>query len=803
MIKKTIFTILAILLVWTIPSCEKHTYKAEITRTSYGIPHIVADDYGSLGYGEGYSAAEDHICIIMDELVNARSEKAKYHGAGPNNAYINQDVVIKALDISQKAKDAFQVQSGEIQEWIIGYTAGVNAYLNETGPNNVGSWCEGADWLQAATPIEMLTRLMLITQTGVRLAGLIVSASPPDEPKLSSHEIERENLATLTHLNDSYFGSNGWAIGKNFSENGKGMLLGNPHYPWVGSNRFWEKHLTIPGEMDVYGVNLIGNPGVAIGFNKHVGWTHTVSASKRLTFYKLDLVEGNPTSYYYDNEVRDMKSRLITVTVRDKAGKLTEAERTVWYSHYGPILNMPGIGWNSKTTITYRDANAENNGMIPQWLDMAKANGMDQLKGAHEKWNSMPWINTMATSHDGRAWYIDGSAVANLSKDALDIWRKNLESDPLTKNLYDKMGHVLLNGSDSRFEWQHHEAARYPGVNPYEEKPKQERSDFIFNANDSHWLTNPNDPLEGYSPLNGGEKTARSLRTRMNAIMLTDQSHTGTDGKLSQTELQNAIFSNRNMAAELLLDDLVAVCSDVETINVDGNEVNISNACEVLAKYDKKLNLNSRGAVLFREWITQYKGRELTKSGHLFKIAFNENDPMNTPRELANRDLALKNLGRATLILDKANLPLDVPLGEVQFAYRGDEKIPVHGGKGKHEGVANYINYRPSSTSAPFKKPVKYIEGSTSLTKDGYLINYGSSFILSLMYTKEGPSANAILSYSQSGNPDSPHFTDQTWLFSKKKWRPILFNADEIKKDIRSKKTLSAPRNKKVGANGI
>ncbi|RKZ99648.1 MAG: hypothetical protein DRQ47_10695, partial [Gammaproteobacteria bacterium] len=39
-------------------------YKATIVRTSYGIPHITADDFANLGFGEGYAAAEDHVCNI-------------------------------------------------------------------------------------------------------------------------------------------------------------------------------------------------------------------------------------------------------------------------------------------------------------------------------------------------------------------------------------------------------------------------------------------------------------------------------------------------------------------------------------------------------------------------------------------------------------------------------------------------------------------------------------------------------------------------------------------------------------------
>ena len=48
-------------------------YEAQIRRTSYGIPHIKAKDFGSLGYGEGYAQAEDHLCTVAD--FEARLEK--------------------------------------------------------------------------------------------------------------------------------------------------------------------------------------------------------------------------------------------------------------------------------------------------------------------------------------------------------------------------------------------------------------------------------------------------------------------------------------------------------------------------------------------------------------------------------------------------------------------------------------------------------------------------------------------------------------------------------------------------------
>ena len=88
---------------------------------------------------------------------------------------------------------------------------------------------------------------------------------------------------------DTEFGSNAVALGKRSTLNGRGMLLGNPHYPWTGPSRFHMAHLTIPGELDLMGVGLFTTQFVSIGFNQDVAWTHTVSTALRYTLYELEL----------------------------------------------------------------------------------------------------------------------------------------------------------------------------------------------------------------------------------------------------------------------------------------------------------------------------------------------------------------------------------------------------------------------------------------------------------------------------------------------------------------------------------
>jgi acyl-homoserine lactone acylase PvdQ len=135
---------------------------------------------------------------------------------------------------------------------------------------------------------------------------------------------------------DDSLGSNGWAIGSELSDSGGGMLLANPHFPWEGEKRLWESHLTLTtGELDVYGATLSGVPGVLIGFNDAVAWTHTVSAGHRFTLYELTLTPESPTTYVYGDETREMSGEELTVEVLREDGSVEKITRTMWKSTTG------------------------------------------------------------------------------------------------------------------------------------------------------------------------------------------------------------------------------------------------------------------------------------------------------------------------------------------------------------------------------------------------------------------------------------------------------------------------------------
>lgn len=759
-------------------------YSVDITITDYGIPHIVADNYGSLGFGEGYVAAEDHLCNISHIVLRSKGELARNLGPGENNVNFLSDYAVHGLGMPARYQMGYAKQEPFVREMLEGYAAGFNKYLREYRETEGGThWCDGADWVQPLSGADIFARARFITETLPRLGGALFAAKPPSETSNAAPATEAVMQASLEAVNFGGFGSNAWAFGSEMSETGGGMLLANPHYPWFGSNRFWEKQLTIPGEMDIYGVSLVGVPGVQIGFNKDIGWSHTVSNSQRLVIYRLTMSPDTPLSYMFEGETKALDTRTFTIPVKQEDGSVQDMPATIYYSHQGPLLALPGMGWDTTSAYAVRDANRDNDLTYRQWMDMARADSMDSFKAAHEKSNALPWVNTIATSRDGQAAYIDNSTVGNLSAEAIEAWRQAYDAVPAIKQAYDRSRLVILDGSKAMNDFVEGDAP-LPGTVPYSERPQITRRDYVFNSNDSYWLSSPREPLTGFSPLYGPTESNRSLRTRMNILHLENDAARGADGKWSLPEVQAQILSNDSLSATLLLPELRTICAS------EGNDLDAA-ACGAVSAYNGQLDTGSNGAVLFREWLYAYRALARQAGKTMFANPFSMEDPVGTPNGLGDAELAKEALLQAANLLQQAGIPLDASLGDVQVAIRGEKRIPMHGGFGL-EGIANLIDLRPNDTNGPFPKGVPYKRGS-NLSDKGYFVSGGTSFIMTLAYGENGPVAEAFLTYGQSGEPTDDDYSNQTELFSSKAWRPIYFERADVEAHARHTLHLEQP----------
>jgi acyl-homoserine-lactone acylase len=758
-------------------------YLAKVRRTAHGVPHVLSDDYVGLGYGYGYAFAQDNLCALADVIVTVNAQRSRYFGpdASYTSTLAGQVNNLKSDFFYQSIKNGGTVErllaqpaplgpSREARELVRGYVAGFNRYLREVGVDGLSDpRCRGAAWVQPLTEMDLFRRNYAVSllASSSNFLNQIVNARPPaiqpdgswPQPTPMPADLEP---GAFPQAETMKIGSNAVGLGREGTYNGRGMVLGNPHFPWTGPELFYQVHLTIPGELNVSGVSLLGLPMVLIGHNDRLAWSHTVSTAYRFTPIELKLVPGEPTSYFYDGKPQRMTPRTVTVIARTADGSLEPRSHTFYWTHFGPMMEHPAamMTWNGVTGYAIRDANATNLRTIDQFLAMGKAQNVEELRRAQDTWQGLPWVNTVAADDQGNSYYADASVVPHVTQQHV----ARCVVSPLARFIFFSSGLPVLDGSRSECEWGSDADAVEPGILGPSRLPHLTRQDYVTNSNDSYWLANPAQPLTGYSRIIGAEGTARSLRTRL-GLRMVQQRLAGTDGLegkgFTLEQLQTMVFNNRNHSGELLRDQAVAMCQQSPFILLaDGRWVDVREACDVLANWNLRGELDSDGALLWRQFMT----RAQAIPGGPYLVPFHPSNPLNTPHTLnTQHPRVLQALGAAVQELRDRQQPLAVPLGAVQFARRGLVSIPTHGCL-HAEGCFNVISNTPEADFT-------------------YTTSFGSSFVMAVSFTDHGPKARSVLTYSQSTNPASPYFADQTWMYSRKEWVDMRFTEEEIAND--------------------
>lgn len=231
---------------------EPEPLRTEIRWTSYGVPHIKAQNELGLGYGVGYAYARDNACLLAKEVVTVRGELARYFGADGQSTRevdnVSSDIFFTWFNDPEQLAEFWQAQPREIQQLLSGYAEGFNRYLNDAGKTDSQPplSCWGEPWLRPIAEEDMvrLVRRLLVEGGLGQFIEPVVMASPPSGivdwlmNRLVDHD-ESSQSDLISHKPwpgelELGFGSNAIAVGRERSENGKGLLLANPHFPWQG-----------------------------------------------------------------------------------------------------------------------------------------------------------------------------------------------------------------------------------------------------------------------------------------------------------------------------------------------------------------------------------------------------------------------------------------------------------------------------------------------------------------------------------------------------------------------------------------
>ncbi|NYG56568.1 penicillin acylase family protein [Nocardioides perillae] len=764
-------------------------YRATVTRTRHGIPHITARTWGSLGYGSGFATAETHICNLADTVLTGQGRRSRWFGAtaryddqvAMNGTNLQVDTLAADLRarrvVERLLADPVNGPGRETKAMVAGYVAGVERYLRSVGgPAGVRDpECRGAAYLrQRVTSVDLWYGVYLanlLASSGF-LVKEIVEADPPspDDPGLPqvplAADVDREALLRgLGKDPEAPFGSNATAAGADVTTTGRGMVLGNPHFPWRGRYKFAQQHLTIPGRYDVAGASLVGSPVVNIGWNRDVAWSHTVSTAYRFTPYEFPTV--GPDTILTESGPQPLERRVVRIPVKQADGSVTTVEEDLYRTPVGYVLDAPALlmGWSPASVWAVRDANAEHLRTVDTFHLMAKATSVRSLLAAQDRGAGMPWVNTIAADRRGDVLYADHSVVPNVPDDLAAVC-----TTPVGKVLQQVAGLPGLNGAlaQSACAWGDDADAARPGIFGSANLPDAVRRDWVVNANDSYWLPNPAQPLEGFAGIIGCERCERSLRTRMVYRYVLDRL-AGTDGlargrRVSPETLRASQHENRVFGAELMREggDLAAVCEAAE----------VGRACDVLAAWDGRSDTTSRGNHLFEEFV-----RRLPTDGSIWEVPFDAADPVGTPRDLDEGNAAVvQAMADAVAELRAARVRLDAPWGSLHVAGdRGAPPLPIGGG----EGTTGNANVTVSRT------PLRNRDRLSPVT-------YGSSHVQSVAFRRDGSVlARTILTYGQSEDPRSPWSTDQTRLFGQERWVTFPFTPREVARARVSRRVLS------------
>lgn len=745
------------------------SYEAEVTWTEFGVPHVVADDWGGLGYGLGYAYAEDNFCMLAEKVVQLRGERSRYEGPdAPAHVGTSGQVSSRASDVYHRSQfdrealaEAYRERSREVARLTAGYAAGVNRYLDETGVEGLPEACRGAEWVGPVTEEDLYAWYTALNS----LAGsqqfieAIVAARPPSSDA-SADEAAPAEAASLPGA-EGGVGSNAWAFGADATDDGRGLLFGNPHWVWGNMHQFYLAHLTLPGELDVMGAAYGGIPAVVIGFNRSLAWSHTVSTGDRFVIRELRLEPGSPTTYLVDGEPREMEATEVTIQVADSAGRLGSETRTLYSTEYGPVVQLRMLPWTDSAAYALTDPNLQNHRLVEQWVELGQAPDVSAAREVLGSVLGVPWVNTLAADAGGGALYADYSVKPYVTDEMLERCAGSERARRATEH-----GLLTLDGSTRECDLLADPEAPQPGILPPRLLPALERPDYVANSNNSYWLTNPGEPVTGLPRVNGGERERLSFRAQagLRAIEARLAGRDGLPGDRFDREAVKALvfghtdregFGNRNRAAEVVVEAAIGVCRDA----VAGSRADVAEACRVLAGWDARHAVTSTGAHLFRElWD---RARDIDG---LWATSFDPEAPLDTPRDPAIGDPDVRSALEGALVealadLEERDVALDAPWGELHRHPTGEREVPV---PGNDRDVLNMM-VAPAG-------PGGYVP-----------VVHGTSYVQIVGFDDDGPVADAVLLYGQSTDPASPHFHDQLeQLWVAGEWLRLPFSPEEV-----------------------
>lgn len=521
----------------------------------------------------------------------------------------------------------------------------------------------------------------------------------------------------------SEIGSNMWAIAPKRSASGHAMLLANPHLPWNDFFLFYEAQVVIPG-VNLSGATLLGFPSPAIAVNDWLGWSHTVNTYDGADLYRLTL---RPDGYAWNGATRPFETSREVLPVRQADGSLRPDTLLIRRSVHGPVIKD-----TAGTALALRVAGLDRPHMLAEWWAMGQARSLGEFEAALRRLQ-IPMFNVIYADRAGHIFYLFNAAVPERPRGDVAYWDGVVPGDSA--------------------------ATLWTRLLPYERLPRllDPPSGWLQNANDPPWTVTAPTELQREKYPAYLAPSFMHFRAQRSARMLL------ADSSISFDELVAYKHDSRMELADRVLDDLIGAA------RASGRAAAIG-AAEVLARWDRQANADSRGALLFTAWALRAVPGFPPGASPVFAAPWRADSAVTTPHGLADPAGAVRQLEAAAAFVEKTFGRVDGGYGEAARLRVGNHDLPGNGANGDPMGVFRVQSFAPA--------------------KDGKWASVGGDSYYAAIEFGPTVRAKVLLAYGNATQPGSPHVGDQLELFSRKEMRDMWRTRAEVEANLELRETV-------------
>ncbi len=703
----------------------------EILWDRYGVPHIYAADREAMFYAHGWAQMRNHADLLLRLYGESRGRAAEYWGGDAN---LELDKWVHLNGVPERARGWYDAQDPQFRKYLDAFARGINDFAAKN-PDAIGQAgrvvlpVSGVDVVQhplrAVHYGYMGSRARMETEVNAMLRSVRAAGMPSvmaDGTWQMADGTPCHDPSALCPDAELSAGSNTWAVGPSRSASGNAMLIINPHLSWGHTfYRYMQVHLVGP-DYDQVGAPQVGFPVAVVGFNRHTGWGRTVNTIDTVDFYRLTL-QGD--AYLFDGAARPFDRETRTIKARQADGSMRDERLDVRRSVHGPVVyDQNGL------TVAMRVAGLDRPKMLEQWFRMGEARTLEEFQSALRMMSVPMWHANYADDRGHIMFVFDGLVPRRRLHD-FQYWSG------------------VVPGDTSDTLWTDYLS--------FDELPKSidPASGFHQNANEPPWLmTLPQVDRAKYPAYVAPSGQALPQMRTLRSLRLITEGR-----KISYEQLIARKHSTRMELADKVLPDLLQAAAGTEAGNV-------------LAKWDRLTDGDSRGAVLFQMFADRYFAAANGGMASKLRVAYDPARPLDSAYGLADPAAAAAALSAAADECRKLYGALDVKWGDVFRFASGSADLPGNGGPGG-SGLFRTIAFSRREGN-------KYYAAS------------GETIVCAIEFGRT-QRAQCLLGYGNATQPGSPHLADQLPLMVQKKLLPVRRDKREIEGSVELRERVGGP----------